>query len=131
MSNNVNILASSVWIVSTDPLARVSAYRLFKISRISCSSTSVRVGGAGGGATAGAGRFRRLTAFITMKSASAMIKSWPLFFYAYPVERTFFTIVGSIVAIPVLRAIPGATLEMLRGSGANVRDETQSPAPSP
>jgi hypothetical protein len=66
-----------------------------------------------------------------LESASAMIRSWPLFFYAYPVERTFFTIAGSLLAIPVLRAIPRAMLGMLRDPGAKVRDEPLSPEPSP
>jgi hypothetical protein len=66
-----------------------------------------------------------------VESAKAMIGSWPYFFYAYPVERAFFTIVGSVLAIPVLRAIPKQTLEMLRGRSASVRGDAQSPAPSP
>ena len=66
-----------------------------------------------------------------VESAKAMVSSWPYFFYAYPVERAFFTIVGSVLAIPVLRAIPGSTLKMLRGPGADVRDEPRSPGPSP
>jgi len=37
----------------------------------------------------------------------------PLFFPLYPVERIFFTIVGSFVSIPVLRAVAG-----MRGTGA-------------
>ncbi len=64
-------------------------------------------------------------------AASAMVSTWPLFFYLYPVERAFYTVVGSVVAIPVLRAIPRATLEMLRGPSAKVKDEPLSPAPSP
>jgi hypothetical protein len=66
-----------------------------------------------------------------LEGASAMIRSWPTFFYLYPIERAFFAVVGSAVAIPVLRAIPRQTLEMLRGSSAKVREERQSPEPSP
>ncbi len=66
-----------------------------------------------------------------VESAKAMVSSWPYFFYAYPVERAFFTAVGSVLAIPVLRGIPGSTLKMLRGPGADVRDEPRSPGPSP
>jgi hypothetical protein len=36
----------------------------------------------------------------------------PLFFPLYPVERIFFTVVGSFISIPVLRAIAG-----IRGAG--------------
>ncbi len=43
---------------------------------------------------------------------------WTLVFYSYPIERLFFTIVGSLLAIPVLRAIPPQTLRMLRGEMA-------------
>jgi len=66
-----------------------------------------------------------------IESAKSMVSSWPYFFYAYPVERAFFTVAGSVLAIPVLRGIPGSTLKMLRGQGADLRDEPQSPGPSP
>ena len=66
-----------------------------------------------------------------VESARAMISSWPLFFYVYPIERIFYTAVGSILAIPVLRVIPRQTLEMLRGSEARVRAARRSPSPSP
>lgn len=39
---------------------------------------------------------------------------WGIVFYAYPVERTFFTFVGSILAIGFFRAVPAATLRRLR-----------------
>lgn len=66
-----------------------------------------------------------------VESAKAMIASWPTFFYVYPIERTFFTVVGSVLAIPILRAIPRQTLAILRGHGGAVREERQSPRPSP
>lgn len=39
---------------------------------------------------------------------------WTAVFYAYPIERIFFTIVGSILSIGVLRAIPADTLKRLQ-----------------
>ncbi len=74
--------------------------------------------------------YENVFVFTGVYSAKAMIDSWQYFFYAYPVERTFFTVVGSILAIPVLRAIPRQTLETLRGRSTSVRGEPQSPAPS-
>ncbi len=43
-----------------------------------------------------------------------MMVYWTTIFYAYPLERIFFTAVGSILAIGVLRAIPRDTLDRLR-----------------
>lgn len=39
---------------------------------------------------------------------------WGIVFYAYPVERIFFTFVGSILAIGFFRAVPPETLRRLR-----------------
>ncbi len=39
---------------------------------------------------------------------------WDIIFYAYPLERIFFTAVGSILAIGVFRAIPPDTIRQLR-----------------
>jgi len=41
----------------------------------------------------------------------------PLFFPLYPVERIFFTVVGSFISIPVLRSVAG-----MRGMGAKDRE---------
>jgi hypothetical protein len=38
-------------------------------------------------------------------SPQALLKNWTLVFYAYPAERILFTLVGTAVAVPVLRAI--------------------------
>jgi hypothetical protein len=43
-----------------------------------------------------------------------MIGYWTAIFAAYPVERVFFTIVGSVLAIGVLRALPEGTLRRLQ-----------------
>lgn len=48
-------------------------------------------------------------------TASGIMANWVLIFYAYPVERIFFTIVGSLLAIPVLRAIPPQVMRQLAG----------------
>lgn len=45
----------------------------------------------------------------------ALAATWKFIFYVYPFERLFFLIVGSILAIPVLRTVPKQTLEILRG----------------
>lgn len=47
-------------------------------------------------------------------TASGMMHLWGLIFYAYPAERLFFTVVGSVLAIGVLRAVPPDTLRRLR-----------------
>jgi ECF-type riboflavin transporter S component len=39
---------------------------------------------------------------------------WGIVFYAYPVERIFFTVVGSILVVGFFRAAPPATLRRLR-----------------
>jgi hypothetical protein len=36
---------------------------------------------------------------------SKLSVSWNVIFYSYPLERVFFTIVGTIIAIPVLRSL--------------------------
>jgi hypothetical protein len=43
---------------------------------------------------------------------------WQVVFYLYPLERTFFTVAGTLLAIPVMRAIPRQTLEALAGGRA-------------
>ena len=43
-----------------------------------------------------------------------MMVYWTTIFYAYPLERIFFTAVGSILAMGVLRALPQDTLKRLR-----------------
>jgi len=45
----------------------------------------------------------------------------PLFFPLYPVERIFFTVVGSFISIPVLRAVAG-----IRGTGAKSMEREKS-----
>ena len=49
-------------------------------------------------------------------TAASIVGLWSIVFYLYPVERAFFTIVGSIIAVGVLRAIPPDTLSRLRGN---------------
>jgi hypothetical protein len=39
---------------------------------------------------------------------------WTTVFALYPLERVFFTVVGSVIAIGVLKALPPATLKTLR-----------------
>lgn len=46
---------------------------------------------------------------------NALAATWKFIFYVYPLERLFFLIVGSFLAIPVLRTVPTQTLEILRG----------------
>lgn len=60
-------------------------------------------------------------------TADNVVKAWPIIFYLYPLERTFFTVAGALLAAPVLRALPTRLLENLRGSA---RDAQQSPGPS-
>jgi hypothetical protein len=48
-------------------------------------------------------------------SPSALPDLWNIIFLVYPIERLFFIIVGSALAIPVLKTIPKQTLAMLRG----------------
>jgi len=79
----------------------------------------------------GGSMYENVFVLTGVESAKAMVGSWPYFFYAYPVERVFFSVVGSIIAIPVLRAIPKQTLEMLRGRSVQVRQAQQSREPSP
>jgi hypothetical protein len=43
-----------------------------------------------------------------------MIGYWTTIFAVYPVERVFFTIVGSVLAIGVLKALPEDTIRRLR-----------------
>ncbi len=43
--------------------------------------------------------------------ASSFPVRWEAIFYLYPVERVFFTVVGTIVAIPVLKALRDRTRE--------------------
>ena len=47
-------------------------------------------------------------------SQEGMLGLWKIIFYAYPVERVFFTAVGSILAIGVFRAVPPDTVRQLR-----------------
>jgi len=43
-----------------------------------------------------------------------MVGYWTSIFAAYPIERLFFTIVGSVLAIGVLKALPPDTIRRLR-----------------
>lgn len=61
-------------------------------------------------------------------SAGAVIGFWPVIFYVYPIERIFFTLAGSLLALPVLRVLPQSMLEILRGT---FREQRRSPVPSP
>ncbi|HUH99589.1 MAG TPA: hypothetical protein VLY65_00970 [Nitrososphaerales archaeon] len=45
---------------------------------------------------------------------ASMLGLWKIIFYAYPAERVFFTIVGSILAIGVFRALPPDRIRQLR-----------------
>ena len=45
---------------------------------------------------------------------ASMLGLWRIIFYAYPIERIFFTLIGSILAIGVFRAIPPDTIRQLR-----------------
>ncbi len=54
----------------------------------------------------------RLNGVLTPGSISAI---WTAAFFVYPVERAFFTLAGSILAIPVLRRMPNRILVTLRG----------------
>ncbi|HUI00759.1 MAG TPA: hypothetical protein VLX56_03925 [Nitrososphaerales archaeon] len=47
-------------------------------------------------------------------TASGMMHLWGIIFYAYPPERVFFTVVGSILALGVFRAVPPDTVRSLR-----------------
>jgi len=48
-------------------------------------------------------------------SPSALAGTWNFVFYLYPIERVFFTVVGAIIALAVLRAVPKERLQQLRG----------------
>jgi hypothetical protein len=47
-------------------------------------------------------------------SPVGMLGLWKIIFYAYPIERIFFTAIGSILAIGVFRTVPRDTLRQLR-----------------
>lgn len=47
--------------------------------------------------------------------SAAVIGFWPVIFYVYPIERAFFTVAGSLLAVPVMRVLPRSVLETLRG----------------
>jgi len=49
-------------------------------------------------------------------SPAGMLGLWKIIFYAYPLERIFFTATGSILAIGVFRAVPPDTIRQLRRS---------------
>jgi hypothetical protein len=59
--------------------------------------------------------------------SAAVIRFWPIIFYVYPIERTFFTVAGSLLAVPVMRVLPKSVLETLRGG---VKDPPAPPGPS-
>lgn len=53
---------------------------------------------------------------LTGVMSSAAVKGfWPVIFYVYPVERTFFTVAGSLLAVPVMKVLPRSVLERLHG----------------
>jgi hypothetical protein len=45
---------------------------------------------------------------------TSILGLWNIIFYAYPIERSFFAAIGSILAIGVFRAIPPDTIRQLR-----------------
>ena len=51
-------------------------------------------------------------------SPGALPGFWNTIFFLYPVERTFFTVVGSILAIAVMRALPKQTIQTLSGESS-------------
>lgn len=52
-------------------------------------------------------------------SPGALAGIWNLVFFVYPVERAFFTAVGSILAISVMRALPKQTIQTLSGGSSS------------
>ncbi len=63
---------------------------------------------------AGAIMYENVLVRINQISAATVTRVWPFIFYVYPIERAFFTAIGSILAIGVFRAIPPDTVRQLR-----------------
>lgn len=63
-----------------------------------------------------------------LSSAKSVLNSWSFIFYVYPPERAFYAVAGSLLAVPVLRALPRSMVDSLRGT---VKEEPRSPVPSP
>jgi hypothetical protein len=51
-------------------------------------------------------------------SPSAIAGFWNVIFFVYPLERAFFTVAGSILAIAVMRALPKQTIQTLAGESS-------------
>lgn len=63
---------------------------------------------------AGAIMYENVLVRINQISAATVTRIWPIVFYVYPIERVFFTVVGSVLAIGFFRAIPPDTVRQLR-----------------
>jgi hypothetical protein len=51
-------------------------------------------------------------------SAEAVRSAWTLIFYLYPAERTLFTVLGTVVSIPVLRSLAARQRRTVPSPGA-------------
>ena len=51
-------------------------------------------------------------------TSGAIAATWKTIFFVYPIERTFFTVVGSILAIAVIRALPKQMMGSLHPESA-------------
>jgi len=64
---------------------------------------------------AGGIMYENVFVFTGVMSSAAVKGFWPVIFYVYPIERAFFTVAGSLLAVPVMKALPRSVLETLRG----------------
>ncbi len=63
---------------------------------------------------AGAIMYENVLVRINQMAPTTVTKAWGIIFAVYPIERVFFTVVGSIIAIGVMKALPPSALKPLR-----------------